>query len=63
MSVNLLQDPGSASTETKKEKFSLNLEGVTMRQALSRIAYESGGRFWIFRASGDRLFFISNSPR
>lgn len=63
MSVNLLQDPGSASTETKKQKFSLNLEGVTMRQALSSIANESGGRFWIFRPFGDRLFSISNSPR
>jgi hypothetical protein len=57
------KDPGSASTETKSSKFSMNLEGVTMRQALSKIANESGGRFWIFQTFGDGFFSISNSPR
>lgn len=62
MSLNL-QDAANASTETKKEKFSLNLGSVTIRQALSMIANESGGRFWVFRASGDGLFSIRNSLR
>lgn len=33
------------------EKFSLNLEGVSLRQALHKIA-ERGGRFWAFRRYG-----------
>jgi hypothetical protein len=33
------------------EKFSLHLEGVSLRQALHRIA-ERGGRFWAFRRHG-----------
>jgi hypothetical protein len=57
------KETGSVSTETKVEKFSINLDGVTMRQALSRIANESGGRFWIFRPLGGGFFSISNSPR
>jgi hypothetical protein len=56
-------DADSATGDTKSEKFSLNLDRVTMRQALSEIANKSGGRFWIFRTPGDRFFSISNSPR
>ena len=57
------KDTGSASTETKSEKFSMNLEAVTMRQALSKISNEGGRRFWIFQTFGDGFFSISNSPR
>jgi hypothetical protein len=61
MSLNR-RDPNRFSTDKKNEKFSMNLENVTMRQAFSRIAHESGGRFWIFSAFGDGSFSISNSP-
>lgn len=57
------QNLAGASAGTKNERFSMNLEGVTVRQALSKIASESGGRFWIFRASGDGLFSLGNSVR
>lgn len=57
------RDSAGTETERKSEKFSINLEGVTMREALSRIASESGGRFWIFRSSADGAISVSNSPR
>lgn len=57
------KDAGTASRETKPEKFSLKLEGETMRQTLCRITTESRGRFWIFQTSGDGLLSISNSPK
>ena len=57
------RDPGNAPAETKGEKFSLSLEGVTMRQALGRVAKENGARFWIFRRESNGSFWISNSPR
>jgi type II secretory pathway component GspD/PulD (secretin) len=53
--------PGGTSTEKKGEKFSVNLEGMTLRQALHKIAKDSGGRFWIFRNYSDGSFSISNS--
>jgi hypothetical protein len=56
---------GGTSTEKKgekAEKFSVNLEGVTLRQALHKIAKDSGGRFWIFRNYSDGFFAISNWP-
>lgn len=62
MRLNRL-DVDSASGDTKSEKFSLNLERVTMRQALFEIANKSDGRFWIFRTPSDRFFSISKSPR
>jgi hypothetical protein len=36
------------------EKFSLNLEGVSLRRALHKIA-ERDGRFWVFRRHGNAL--------
>jgi hypothetical protein len=57
------RSPGSTLTPTKNEKFSIKLDGVTLREALSRIANESGGRFWIFQTLDNGLFSISNSPR
>jgi hypothetical protein len=38
-------------------------KGITMRQALSKIASESGGGFWIFLTFGNGSFSISNSQR
>lgn len=51
-----------ARTDEKVEKFSLSLEGVTMRQALNKIAQAGGSRFWLFRTEGARSFSIDNSP-
>lgn len=51
---------GSASIQPRRQKFSMSLDGVTMREALSRIANESGGRFWIFQTLGDGFISISN---
>jgi len=46
----------------KSAKFSATLESLTMRQALTRIATESGSRFWVFHTSPDGFVSISNSP-
>jgi hypothetical protein len=55
------KDPPSTS-ETKIEKLSVKIEGVTVRQALSMIANQSRARFWLFRTLGGGFFSISNSP-
>lgn len=60
MSLNP-RDPGNASTEGEPRKFSLSLEGVTVRQALNRLAKENGARFWIFERYGN-TFSIGNAP-
>jgi len=59
MSLNR-KEPGSAPTATRK--FSMNLESVTMRQALARIANEGPEHFWILRTFGDGSFSIGISP-
>jgi hypothetical protein len=51
---------GGASIQPTSKKFSMSLDGVTMREALARIANESGGRFWIFQTLGDGFISISN---
>ena len=57
------RDLGDPSTGRKGQKFSISLQGVTMREALNRVAKESGARFWIFRRDRNGIFSISNSPR
>lgn len=51
----------------ERKRFSINLEGMTMRRALHEIAREGGGRFWISRRYGNRndggFFSISESVR
>lgn len=58
---------GPASVGKKGEKFSMTLEGVTMRQALHKIFGASGKRFWIFQRSADsgggEFFSISDQAR
>lgn len=56
------KDAETVSTQTGSEKFSLKLEGLTMRQTLCRITTESRARFWVFQTFRDGLFSISNSP-
>jgi hypothetical protein len=49
ISMNLKLRPASLSpTWVKDEKFSLNLNRVTLRQAVQRIVKQSGARFWMF---------------
>jgi hypothetical protein len=61
------RDFSPASLRPKGEKFSLSLEGVTMRRALHEIAGAGGGRFWIARRSGNKadggFFSISDRVR
>ena len=62
-SMNLkLRPPNPASDRIKEEKLSFDLNGVTLRQALNRIATDSGERFWAFRRYADGTFEITLSP-
>lgn len=61
-SMSLNRKDLSSTSETKTEKLSVKIEGVTIRQALSMIANESRARFWLFRTLGRGFFSISNSP-
>ena len=54
--------PDRTSTDQRGKNFSVNLDAVTLRQALNKIANGSGGRFWIFRNYRDGFFSISNFP-
>jgi len=59
-SMNLKpRPPNDPSERIKDEKLSFDLSGVTMRQALNRIASDSGGRFWVFRRYPDGTLEIS----
>ena len=61
-SMNLkLWPPNTPSDRIKDEKLSFDLSGVTLRQALNRIAADSGGWFWVFRRYPDHTFEISLS--
>ena len=51
--------PGKLSSS----KFSVNLEGVTLREALNRIAQESHLEIWIFRNYPNGFFSISTVER
>ncbi len=58
-SMNLKLRPHGPSDRIKDEKLSFDLSGVTVRQALNRIATDSGGRFWVFRRSPDGTFEVT----
>ena len=45
-----------------EKKFSLNLHNVNVRQALTRIAAESGARFWVYRTFPDGSFWLGTAP-
>ena len=55
--------PEGASVKLTSSRFSVNLEGVTLRQALNRIAQESRIDIWIFRNYPNGLFSISSVDR
>lgn len=44
-------------------RFSINVEGVSLRQALSKIAQESGIQIWIFRDYRNGFFSIGTVER
>jgi hypothetical protein len=59
LSMNLKPRPLDApSDRIKDEKLSFNLSGVTLRDALNRIAHDSGGNFWVLRRYADDTFEI-----
>ena len=58
MSMKLKSRAATTSARTSEQKFSINLSGVTLRQALDQIAKESGTKFWLFRKYGDGTFSI-----
>jgi len=49
------------SSRTREEKFSLSLEQVSLRQALDRIAKESGAMFWLFRQDDEGSLSVSTA--
>jgi hypothetical protein len=51
--------PGKVSIS----RFSLNLEGLTLREALNKIAHESHIEIWIFRNYPNGFFSISSGER
>jgi len=57
-SMNLKQRPPIGLSE-QTEKLSFDLRGVTLRQALNRIATDSGGRFWVFRRYPNGTFEVT----
>jgi hypothetical protein len=57
-SLNLKMRPPIGLSE-QTEKLSFDLSGVTLRQALNRIASDSGGRFWVFRRYPDGTFEVT----
>jgi hypothetical protein len=59
LSMNLRpRPPHPPSERVKDEKLSFDLSGVTLRQALNRIAEDSGAKFWLFRRYPDGTFEI-----
>jgi len=57
-SMNLKKRPPIGLSE-QTEKLSFDLRGVTLRQALNRIATDSGGRFWVFRRYPNGTFEVT----
>jgi len=55
------RSPYPPSDRIKDERLSFDLHGVTLRQALNRIAHDSGTNFWVFRSYPDHTFEVSFS--
>lgn len=55
--------PERAPGKLSSSKFSINLEGVSLREALNRIAQESHLEIWIFRNYPNGFFSISSAER
>ena len=52
--------PDASPAKLRSSRFSINLEGVTLREALHRIAQESGIEIWVFRNHFHGFFSISS---
>lgn len=52
----------SAAGRNTDKKISLNLHNVNVRQVLTRIAAESGARFWVYRTFPDGSFSLGTAP-
>jgi hypothetical protein len=55
--------PDSPPGKLTSSRFSVNLEGVTLREALDKIAQESHIEIWIFRNYPNGFFSISSMER
>lgn len=55
--------PDRAPGKVSYSSFSINVEGVSLRQALNRIAQESGIQIWVFRDYQNGFFSISTVAR
>lgn len=55
--------PGVAPEKLSSSRFSLTLEGVSLREALNRIAQESRLQIWLFRNYPNGFFSISSVER
>lgn len=53
----------SLEKKLSSSRFSVNLEAVSLREALDKIAQESHLEFWIFRNYPDGFFSISSELR
>jgi len=63
-SMRLTRRPSAAlPSRTIEKKISLDLSGVSMREALTRIAAESDAKFWIYRTFPDGSFSLGTSTR
>jgi hypothetical protein len=59
-SMNLKpRPPYPPSAQTKDEKLSFDVSGITVRQVLNQIARYSGAKFWVFRRYDDGTFEIT----
>jgi len=62
--LNLKRRAPDASRGTPSSaKFSVNLEGVSLREALNRIVHESRNEIWVFRNYPNGFFSISSLER
>ena len=67
----MIVDPAIAKAEEESlrpgklssSRFSVNLEGVSLREALNKIAQESHIEIWIFRNYPNGFFSISSVER
>jgi hypothetical protein len=55
--------PDASSEKLSSSRFSVNMEGVSLREALDKIAQESRIEIWIFRNYPDGFFSISSLER
>lgn len=57
------REPEGVTGKLSSAKFSVNLEGVSLREALNKIAQESHLEFWVFRNYPNGFFSIGSIDR